>query len=60
MDPGWRRRGVGKAMTAIALHAAEQAGARHAGLDASDVGRELYLRLGFDAVTLMRRYQHAT
>ena len=30
-DPGWRRRGIARAMTAIALRAAEHAGAREAG-----------------------------
>lgn len=56
-DPGWRRRGIARAMTAIALRAAEQSGARHAVLDASDAGKELYLRLGFDAVTPISRYR---
>src|ERR1700759_5199576 len=40
-DPGWRRRGIAQAMTAFALRAARQAGARCAGIDASDAGREL-------------------
>jgi GNAT superfamily N-acetyltransferase len=56
-DPGWRRRGIARAMTALALRAAEQAGARHASLDAGDAGTTLYLRLGFDPVTLLRRYR---
>lgn len=56
-DPDWRRRGVAGAMTSIALRAAEQAGARHAGLDASHAGRELYLRLGFEAATLITRFR---
>ena len=58
-DPGWRRRGVARAMAALALRAAERAGARHAGLDASEAGRELYLRLGFEAVTPIWRYRRA-
>jgi hypothetical protein len=41
----------------IALRAAEQAGARHAGLDAGDAGRELYLSLGFEAATPVRRFR---
>jgi ribosomal protein S18 acetylase RimI-like enzyme len=56
-DPGWRRRGIARAMAALALRAAEQAGARHAGLDASEAGRELYLRLGFEAVMPIWRYR---
>lgn len=55
-DPGWRRRGIALAMTATALRSAEQSGARHAGLDASDAGRELYVRLGFQAATPVTRF----
>jgi len=49
-DPMWRGRGVGTAMTAAALHEAASAGAGGAFLDASVLGRSLYLRLGFRAV----------
>jgi GNAT superfamily N-acetyltransferase len=56
-DPDWRRRGIARAMTSIALHAAQRAGARQAGLDASDAGRQLYLQLGFDAATLTTRFR---
>jgi ribosomal protein S18 acetylase RimI-like enzyme len=56
-DPDWRRRGIARAMTTIALRAAEQAGARHAGLDASTAGRELYLGLGFEAATPVTRFR---
>ena len=56
-DPGWRRRGVARVMTAIALRAAQRAGARYAGLDASDAGRELYLSLGFEAASQVRRFR---
>ncbi len=49
-DPGWRCRGIGSAMTSAALHAARQAGATQACLDASDAGMRIYLRLGFEVV----------
>jgi len=54
-DPDWRGRGIGQAMTAQALRAASCAGARRASLDASDAGRSIYLRLGFEnAGTIIR------
>jgi GNAT superfamily N-acetyltransferase len=56
-DREWRRRGVARAMTATALRSAREAGARDAGLDASDAGRELYLRLGFEAATPTTRFR---
>ena len=56
-DPTWRRRGVARVMTAIALRAAEGAGARYAGLDASDAGKDLYLSLGFEAASQVRRFR---
>jgi GNAT superfamily N-acetyltransferase len=59
-DPDWRRRGIARAMTAIALRAAQHAGAGYAGLDASDEGRQLYLSLGFEAASLVRRFRPPT
>jgi ribosomal protein S18 acetylase RimI-like enzyme len=56
-DRDWRRRGIARAMTATALRAAQDAGARHAGLDASKAGRELYLSLGFEAATAITRFR---
>ena len=56
-DPGWRRRGIAWAMTATALRAAQPAGARSAGIDASDAGRGLYLRLGFEQATVITRFR---
>ena len=54
-DSHWRGRGIGQAMTAQALRAAARAGARQASLDASDAGRSIYLRLGFEnAGTVIR------
>jgi ribosomal protein S18 acetylase RimI-like enzyme len=59
-DPDWRRRGIARAMTAIALRTAQHAGARYAGLDASDAGRKLYLSLGFEAASVVRRFRAST
>jgi ribosomal protein S18 acetylase RimI-like enzyme len=56
-DRDWRRRGIARAMTATALRSAREAGARDAGLDASDAGRELYLRLGCEAATRTTRFR---
>jgi ribosomal protein S18 acetylase RimI-like enzyme len=55
-DPGWRRRGIGLAMTAQALGAAQRAGARQASLDASDAGRSIYRRLGFETAGTLTRF----
>jgi GNAT superfamily N-acetyltransferase len=48
-DPDWQRRGIGRAMTAAALHAARDLGASRACLDASDAGARIYLSLGFES-----------
>jgi GNAT superfamily N-acetyltransferase len=58
-DPGWRGRGIGQAMTAAALLAARARGARQACLDATDAGRSIYLRLGFEAVARTTRFFRA-
>jgi ribosomal protein S18 acetylase RimI-like enzyme len=58
-DPGWRRRGIGLAMTSAALHAARAAGATQAGLDASAAGRRIYRRLGFDEAAEVTRFYRA-
>lgn len=55
-DPGWRCRGIGSAMTSAALHAAREAGATRACLDASDAGMRIYLRLGFEVVGPVTRF----
>jgi GNAT superfamily N-acetyltransferase len=47
-DQAWRRRGVGRAMTAAALQAASDAGAASACLSASDAGASIYRSLGFE------------
>jgi GNAT superfamily N-acetyltransferase len=59
-DPDWRRRGIARAMTGVALRAAHQAGARIAGIDASDAGRELYLRLGFENASVITRFRSSS
>ena len=55
-DPGWRLRGIGRAMTATALHAARAAGAEQACLDASQAGLSIYRGLGFQAVAHTTRF----
>lgn len=55
-DPDWRGRGIASAMTAAALRAAQGSGARRACLDANGAGLQIYLRLGFEAVSQMRRF----
>lgn len=47
-DQAWRRRGIGRAMTAAALQAASDAGATSACLAASDAGTSIYRSLGFE------------
>lgn len=49
-DPGWRRRGIGEAMTALALRDARSRGATRASLDSSTVGLSIYRRLGFEPI----------
>jgi GNAT superfamily N-acetyltransferase len=56
IDPDWQLRGVGRAMTAAALRAAQDAGARQACLDASHAGLSIYRRLGFETVAQMTRF----
>ncbi len=59
-EPGWRGCGIGRAMTAAALRSAVDAGARRASLDASDAGRVIYERLGFEAVARATRFFHTS
>jgi GNAT superfamily N-acetyltransferase len=58
-EPGWRRRGIGRAMTAAALRAARMSGARRACLDSSDAGATIYLQLGFEIAGRMTRFFQA-
>jgi ribosomal protein S18 acetylase RimI-like enzyme len=55
-DPAWRGRGIAKAMTSAALHAAQRQGAREATLDASAAGLSIYQRLGFESVAQTIRF----
>jgi ribosomal protein S18 acetylase RimI-like enzyme len=58
-DPGWRRRGLGLSMTAVALRSAVKSGATRASLDASGPGIALYRRLGFTAVAQMTQFSRS-
>lgn len=58
-EPGWRRRGVGSAMTVEALRAAAASGGRQAVLTATDDGASMYIRLGFEIAGLLTRYSRA-
>jgi GNAT superfamily N-acetyltransferase len=54
VDPAWRGQGIGKALTQATIDAAEAAGCRALVLVATDAGRPLYERLGFDVQTHYR------
>jgi GNAT superfamily N-acetyltransferase len=55
-EPGWQRRGIGRAMTVAALQAAGAAGAKTALLNATDAGAPVYKRLGFEEAGMLTRY----
>ena len=54
VEPGWRRRGVGMALTQATIEAAESAGCRTLLLVATDAGRPLYEKIGFEIQTWYR------
>jgi predicted N-acetyltransferase YhbS len=54
VDPAWRRRGVGIAMTQAVIDLAQSAGCRTFLLVATEAGRPLYERLGFEVQTWYR------
>lgn len=58
-DIAWRRRGIGRAMTAIALEAAYDAGARSACLGASDAGASIYRSLRFESAGPATQFSRA-
>jgi ribosomal protein S18 acetylase RimI-like enzyme len=51
VDPGWRRRGLGRALTLATIEAGESAGCGTFVLVATKVGQPLYERLGFEVQT---------
>ncbi|HEX5149211.1 MAG TPA: GNAT family N-acetyltransferase [Candidatus Limnocylindrales bacterium] len=54
VDPAWRGRGLGKALTRATIDAADGAGCRALVLVATDAGRPLYERFGFEVQTHYR------
>jgi GNAT superfamily N-acetyltransferase len=60
VDPAWRGRGVGKALTLATIEAAEEAGCATLVLVATDAGRPLYERLGFEVQANYRTMEAAS
>jgi GNAT superfamily N-acetyltransferase len=58
-QPGWRRRGIGRAMTAAALCAARDEGATRACLEATDAAIPTYAGLGFQRVARVTQFFRA-
>ena len=54
VEPAWRRQGVGMALTQATIDAAESAGCRTLLLVATDAGRPLYEKIGFEVQTWYR------
>jgi GNAT superfamily N-acetyltransferase len=54
VDPAWRGRGVGMALTQATIDAAESAGCRTLLLVATEAGRRLYEKIGFEVQTWYR------
>ena len=54
VDPAWRQRGIGMALTEAAIDAADDAGCRTLLLVATDAGRRLYEKIGFEVQTTYR------
>lgn len=56
VDPAWRRRGIGLDLTRATIDEAEAAGCRTLILVATEAGRPLYERLGFEVQTWYRNF----
>jgi GNAT superfamily N-acetyltransferase len=54
VEPAWRRQGVGQELTRVSIEAAEAAGCRTLLLVATEAGRPMYERLGFEVETWYR------
>jgi GNAT superfamily N-acetyltransferase len=54
VEPAWRRRGVGMALTQATIDTAESAGCRTLLLVATEAGRLLYEKIGFEVQTWYR------
>jgi ribosomal protein S18 acetylase RimI-like enzyme len=54
VEPAWRRRGVGLELTRATIETAEAAGCRTLVLVATEAGRPMYERLGFEVQTWYR------
>ena len=54
VEPAWRRRGVGMALTQATIETAESAGCRTLLLVATEAGRRLYEKIGFEVQTWYR------
>jgi predicted N-acetyltransferase YhbS len=57
VSPSLRGRGIGKALMNQALHYLEEQGVRSVRLDATELGRPMYEKLGFQAQFELIRYQ---
>jgi GNAT superfamily N-acetyltransferase len=56
VDEAWRGRGWGRAVLEKAVERARELGARAVGLDATDLGRPVYLKMGFEDVAPIDRW----
>src|SRR5580765_757154 len=54
VEPTWRRRGIGMALTQVTIDTAESAGCRTLLLVATEAGRPLYEKIGFEVQTWYR------
>jgi GNAT superfamily N-acetyltransferase len=57
VDPAWRRRGLGRALTQATIDAGEAAGTRSFLFGATDEGRPLYEGLGFEVQTWYQMFE---